>query len=64
MLSSKRRTQDQEKVWSKAKAAVHDYAKNPCAATEVAVSDALGKVRELSDCAPEARKRRKDEAKR
>ncbi len=64
MQASKRPRRDQEKAWSKAKSAVHEYARNPCAATEVAVSEALGKVRELSDCVPAAQKRPADKAKR
>ena len=59
MKGSKRREQEHESAWIDTKAAVGAYAKNPCAATEKAVSAALGKVRELSACVPEAQKRPK-----
>ncbi len=48
MLPSKRRGQEREKAWTMTKAAVHDYSKNPCGATEQVVRKALGKVRDLS----------------
>lgn len=51
---SERKRQD---AWGDTKAAVRAYAHNPCAATEQAVSAALGKVRELPACAPKPQKR-------
>ncbi len=57
MKGSKRREREHESAWVDTKAAVGAYARNPCAATEKAVSAALGKVRDLSACVPEAQKR-------
>lgn len=63
MASSKRRgpkhDQAEEKAWGETKAAVRAYTKNPCAATEQAVSEALGHVKELHTSVPEAQKRPK-----
>ena len=57
MQDAKRRDRKRQDAWGDTKAAVRAYAHNPCAATEQAVSAALGKVRELPACAPKAQKR-------
>lgn len=53
MNDAKRKGRAQKAAWTETKAAVHKYAKNPCEATEQAVSTAFHKVRDLNECAPE-----------
>ena len=59
MQKPKRRDLKREHAWGDTKAAVRAYSHNPCAATEQAVSAALGKVRALPPCAPKAQARSK-----
>lgn len=59
MQKPKQRDAKRAHAWGDTKAAVRAYAHNPCAATEQAVSAALGKVRELPACAPKSQARPK-----
>ncbi len=60
MQGSKRPERERENAWADTKTAVRAYTKNPCAATEQAVSTALGKVRDLPPCLPAVQKQRTD----
>ena len=57
MQGNRRSERKRQAAWGDTKAAVRAYSHNPCAATEQAVSAALGKVRALPVCAPKAQKR-------
>ena len=47
MGASRQSEAKREKIWAETKAAVHDYARNPCRATEQKVESAIDHIRDL-----------------